>query len=194
MVIPFLLSEMLYLCIHKYEVYTKRGRKSPLFLSKIDMISKERITALIDERIQELNKNLYVVDMTISSSNVIRVELDRVDGYVAVEDCMSVSRNIEHNLDRDAADFELHVSSAGLDKPFRHDNQYVKNIGKRVKVKLNDASKIEGELISFDPEEIQLKDRVKKKVEGRKKKEWVEEVYNIKMKEIKETKIIISFK
>ena len=185
---------MLYLCIQKYKVYTKRGRKSPLFLSKIDMISKERITALIDERIQELNKNLYVVDMTISSSNVIRVELDKVDGYVAVEDCMSVSRNIEHNLDRDETDFELHVSSAGLDKPFRHENQYLKNIGKRVKVKLNDASKIEGELTSFDPEEIQLKDRVKKKVEGRKKKEWVEEVYNIKMKEIKETKIIISFK
>ena len=194
MVITFLLREMLYLCVHKYEVYTKRGRKSPLFLSKIDMISKERITALIDERIQELNKDLYVVDMTISSSNVIRVELDRVDGYVAVEDCMSVSRNIEHNLDRDEADFELHVSSAGLDKPFRHDNQYLKNIGKRVSVKLNDDSKIEGELISFNPEEIQLMDRVKKKVEGRKKKEWVEEVYNIKMKEIKETKIIISFK
>ena len=194
MVITFLLGEMLYLCVHKYEVYTKRGRKSPLFLSKIDMISKERITALIDERIQELNKDLYVVDMTISSSNVIRVELDRVDGYVAVQDCMSVSRNIEHNLDRDEADFELHVSSAGLDKPFRHDNQYLKNIGKRVKVKLNDDSKIEGELISFSPEEIQLMDRVKKKVEGRKKKEWVEEVYNIKMKELKETKIIIKLR
>jgi ribosome maturation factor RimP len=158
------------------------------------MISHERITALIDERIQELQKDLYVVDMTISSSNVIRVELDKVDGYVAVEDCMSVSRNIEHNLDREEADFELHVSSAGLDKPFRHDNQYLKNIGKRVKVKLIDASKFEGELISFDPEEIQLMDRMKKKVEGRKKKEWVEEIYKIKMKEIKETKIVISFK
>ena len=107
---------------------------------------------------------------------------------------MSVSRNIEHNLDREEADFELHVSSAGLDKPFRHDNQYLKNIGKRVKVKLIDASKFEGELISFDPEEIQLMDRMKKKVEGRKKKEWVEEIYKIKMKEIKETKIVISFK
>ena len=158
------------------------------------MISKERITDLIDERIQELNKNLYVVDMTISSSNVIRVELDRVDGYVAVEDCMSVSRNIEHNMDREQDDFELHVSSPGLDKPFRHDNQYLKNIGKRVKVKLNDDSKIEGELISFNSEEIQLKDRIKKKIEGRKKKEWVEEIYKIKIKEIKDTKIVISFK
>ncbi len=186
--------EMLYLCIHKYNVYTKRGRKSPLFLSKFGMISKEQITALIDERIQKLNKNLYLVDMTISSNNVIRVELDRVDGYISVEDCMSVSRNIEHNLDRDENDFELHVSSAGLDKPFRHENQYLKNIGKRVKVKLHDASKIEGELIAFESGEIQLKNRVKKNVEGRKKKEWVEEIYTIKMKEIKETKIIISFK
>jgi len=186
--------EMLYLCAHKYEVYTKRGRKSPLFLSKIEMVSKERITALIDERIQELNKDLYIVDMTISPSNVIRVELDRMEGYVAVEDCMSVSRNIEYNLDREQNDFELHVSSAGLDKPLRHDNQYLKNIGKRVKVKLNDSSKIEGELISFGLDEIQLKDRVKKKVEGRKKKEWVEEFYNINRKEIKETKIVISFK
>lgn len=192
--IPFLLREMFYLCVQKYEVYTKRGRKSPLFLGKIDMISKERIEALIDERIQELDKNLYVVEMTISSNNVIRVELDRVDGYVAVEDCMSVSRNIEHNIDREQDDFELHVSSAGLDKPFRHENQYLKNIGKRVKVKLKDTSKIEGELISFDSEEMQLKDRVKKKIEGRKKKEWVEEIYKIKMKEIKDTKIVISFK
>ena len=158
------------------------------------MISKERITDLIDERIQELNKDLYIVDMTISPSNVIRVELDRMEGYVAVEDCMSVSRNIEHNLDRGQNDFELHVSSAGLDKPLRHDNQYLKNIGKRVKVKLNDSSKIEGELISFGLDKIQLKDRVKKKVEGRKKKEWVEEFYSINRKEIKETKIVISFK
>jgi ribosome maturation factor RimP len=158
------------------------------------MISQKQVTALIDERIQELNKDLYVVELTISSKNVIRVELDRIDGYVAVEDCMSVSRNIEHNLDREDDDFELHVSSAGLDKPFRHANQYRKNIGRRVKVKRKDSSKIEGELISFDENEIKLMDRLKKKIEGRKKKEWVEDIYVIKLEEIKETKIVISFK
>lgn len=172
----------------------KRGRKSPLFLTKIDMISKERITALIDERIQELKKDLYVVEMTVSASNVIRVELDRVEGFVAVEDCMSVSRNIEHNLDREAEDFELHVSSAGLDKPFRHENQYRKNIGKRVKVKLQDSTKQEGELIAYDANELKLRDKVKKKIEGKKKKEWVELIYTFEMKDIKETKIVISFK
>ena len=172
----------------------KRGRKSHLFLTKFDMISKERITDLIDERIQELQKDLYVVEMTVSASNVIRVELDRVEGFVAVEDCMSVSRNIEHNLDREAEDFELHVSSAGLDKPFRHENQYRKNIGKRVKVKLQDSTKQEGELIAYNTNELKLRDKVKKKIEGKKKKEWVELIYTFEMKDIKETKIVISFK
>jgi ribosome maturation factor RimP len=132
--------------------------------------------------------------MTVSASNVIRVELDRVEGFVAVEDCMSVSRNIEHNLDREAEDFELHVSSAGLDKPFRHENQYRKNIGKRVKVKLQDSTKQEGELIAYNTNELKLRDKVKKKIEGKKKKEWVELIYTFEMKDIKETKIVISFK
>ena len=110
--------------------------------------------------------------MTVSASNVIRVELDRVEGFVAVEDCMSVSRNIEHNLDREAEDFELHVSSAGLDKPFRHENQYRKNIGQRVKVKLQDSTKQEGELIAYDANELKLRDKVKKE-NRRKKKERV---------------------
>ena len=107
---------------------------------------------------------------------------------------MSVSRNIEHNLDREAEDFELHVSSAGLDKPFRHENQYRKNIGKRVKVKLQDSTKQEGELIAYDANELKLRDKVKKKIEGKKKKEWVELIYTFEMKDIKETKIVISFK
>jgi len=49
-------------------------------------------------------------------------------------------------------------------------------------------------LISYNEEGIELMDRVKKKIEGRKKKEWVEDIYKIKLEEIKETKIVISFK
>ena len=93
------------------------------------MISKDKVKELIDERINDLQKDLYVVELTISAKNVIRVELDKVDGSVSVEECVSISRNIEHNLDRDSEDFELVVSSAGLDKPLRHINQYKKHIG-----------------------------------------------------------------
>ena len=96
------------------------------------MISKKNVIALIEERISDLKKDLYVVELSISAKNVIRVEIDKLEGYVSVEECVSISRNIEHNLDRETEDFELHVSSAGLDKPFRHINQYKKNIGRMV--------------------------------------------------------------
>jgi ribosome maturation factor RimP len=99
------------------------------------MIDRKEIERLVEERIQELDNGLYVVEMTISSTNVIRIEIDKINGGVTVADCVSVSRNVEHNLDREKADFELHVSSAGLDKPFRHINQYIKNVGRTINVK-----------------------------------------------------------
>ena len=158
------------------------------------MISKENIIALIDERIKDLEKDLYVVELTISANNVIRVEVDKLEENVSVDECVSISRNIEHNLDREEEDFELHVSSAGLDKPFRHINQYKKNIGRMVKVKPLDSSKIEGLLSIVDEKGIVIIHSEKKRVEGKKKKEIVEEEFRFDFDKIKETKIVISFK
>ena len=69
------------------------------------MISKETVEKLALERMTELNNNLYIVELTVSASNNIQLELDKSEGYVSVEDCISVSRNIEHNLDRETVDF-----------------------------------------------------------------------------------------
>lgn len=158
------------------------------------MISKEKVRALVNQRISELSNGLFIVDLSISASNVIHVELDKHAGYVAVSDCMSVSRNVEHNLDRENEDFELHVSSAGLDKPFRVMPQYVKNIGRQVKVVMNDGAKCEGELKSANETEVVLEMVRKEKIEGTKKKETIVEQRVLPMEQIKETKIIITFK
>jgi len=174
--------------------YRKRGRKSPLLLNEKEMISKDKVKGLIDERINDLQKNLYVVELTISAKNVIRVELDKIDGSVSVEECVSVSRNIEHNLDRDFEDFELIVSSAGLDKPLRHINQYKKHIGRTVRVKPLSSPKIEALLTQVSEEGITLIRSEKKRIEGKKKKEIVEEEFVFDFNEIKETKIVVSFK
>jgi ribosome maturation factor RimP len=157
------------------------------------MITKQTVEKLANERIEERNLDIYIVDITIGPSNQIMVELDGHKTGVSIEDCMAVSRNIEHNLDREIEDFSLEVSSAGLDKPFRVFKQYLKNIGKPVKVKTNDIGKTEGILKSANETEIVVTTREKKKVEGRKKKEWVEEDIIIPMKDIKETKLIITF-
>ncbi len=171
---------------------SERGRKSPLFLKK--MLDRKYILELIDERIAELDNGLYVVELNISSSNVIHVELDKIKGGVSVNDCVSVSRNIEHNLDREKQDFELHVSSAGLDKPIRHVNQYSKNIGRSFKVIMNDGEKYEGELMKLTETGIVVKQiSLQKSVEKRRKIQ-VEEILELPFSDIKESKIVISFK
>lgn len=158
------------------------------------MISKSKVLELIDERIAELGNGLFVVELTISSNNVIQVELDKHQGNVSINDCMSVSRNVEHNLDREAEDFELQVSSAGLDKPFRVLAQYTKNIGRTVKVVLQNGNKIEGELKAANEKEIVVENSRTEKIEGKKKKELIVEQHVLPMEQIKDTKIVISFK
>ena len=115
------------------------------------MITKELVQKLAQERIDELDRGLFIVAISISPKFVINLELDKVEGYVAIDDCVSVSRNVEHNLDREEQDFELHVSSAGLDKPLRVLPQYVKNIGRIVEVILKDGKEKEGVLYLYAP-------------------------------------------
>ena len=154
------------------------------------MISKERVKELIDERIE--GTDIFVVELSISEGNRIKVLLD-ADNGLSIDKCVSVSRNIEHNLDRDVEDFELHVSSSGLDNPLKVNRQYVKNIGRTLKVKLEDKT-VEGELESATEEGIVIVERRKERVEGRKKKEWVEEKHEIMYDIIIEAKVVISFK
>ena len=120
--------------------------------------------------------------------------LDKYEGNVSVDDCIRVSRNVEHNLDREEHDFELSVSSAGLDKPFRVFAQYKKNIGRDVKVKQKEGGKIEGTLIDATEEQIVVQNSRKEAIEGKKKKEVIVEDHIIPMSNILETKIVISFK
>ncbi|MFY7989562.1 MAG: ribosome assembly cofactor RimP [Fluviicola sp.] len=158
------------------------------------MISKNTVRALAEERIMERDEKLFIVEISVSASNVIRLELDKTEGNVSIEDCMSVSRNIEHNLDREQEDFELHVSSAGLDKPLRVHAQYVKNIGRGLDVKKKDKTKISGQLTAVTEEGITLEFSEKRQIEGKKKKETVTVQEHLNFSDIDEARIVISFK
>lgn len=155
------------------------------------MITNAQIQELIADRLVE--KNCFVVYLDVKPGNNIQLELDSPNG-LSISDCIDFSRQIEHNLDREAEDFELHVSSPGLDKPLRVFQQYQKNIGRDIKVVLLDDKKVEGKLEEVNESEIKLTYTVTEKIEGKKKKlkKIVEEI--IPFTNIKETTIIISFK
>ena len=157
------------------------------------MISKREIIKLAEERINELNNGNYLVAVHISAKNSIKVKMDNINQGVSIKDCVSVSRNIEHSLDREKEDFELQVSSPGLDQPFVVINQYLKNLGNKVTVTTKSNTVLIGELLEANKKEITLKEIKIKKNTTTKKKETIENIRQIMMSEIKETKLIISF-
>jgi ribosome maturation factor RimP len=161
------------------------------------MITEAKIKELVDARIE--GTELFVVDVQVAIGNKISVLLDGFNG-VGINDCVSISRGVESNLDREDEDFELHVSSAGLDMPLKVKQQYVKNVGRSVKIITMDGHKHEGALTVANDELLEIQYEEKVKIEGRKKKELVTQVekyyfeHEDEDKKIKETKIIISFK
>ena len=134
------------------------------------MITKEQVHNLIEDRLEE--SNCFVVDLEIKEGNAISLEIDSMDG-ITVQDCMSFSRAVEHNLDREVEDFALQVSSPGLDKPFRVREQYYKNIGRKVKVVPVEGTVVKGELKEVNEDEIIVEYSYKERIEGRKKKETI---------------------
>ena len=111
--------------------------------------------------------------------------MDNINQGVSIKDCVSVSRNIEHNLDREKEDFELQVSSPGLDQPFVVINQYLKNLGNKVTVTTKSNTVLIGELLEANKKEITLKEIKIKKNTATKKKETIENIHQIMMSEIK---------
>ncbi len=155
------------------------------------MITENTIRSLIAEKIE--GTEYYILELEIKPGNNIRVELESM-GPVSISDCVDISRQIEHNLDREAEDFSLQVSSPGIDKPLRDHRQYIKNIGRNLKVRLTGGEEVEGELLTANENGIKLHTSRKERVPGKKKKILIEEELDLSYPEVKEAKIKINFK
>jgi ribosome maturation factor RimP len=155
------------------------------------MISADHIRELLEEEITR--QDLFLVDVIVRPGNKIGIYVDSMQG-VTLETCISVSRFLESRLDRDKEDFELEVSSPGLDRPLKLPVQFIKNIGRMLDVVMKDGIKVSGKLLSIDNDGIiTLEAEVTGKNEkGKKKKELVAK--QIKQEEIKSAKIVISLK
>jgi len=158
-----------------------------LFFESRIMITVKQVRDLVDQRIE--GTDIFVVDITVSAANAIRVTVD-ADSGVSIEKCIEVSRQVEHNLDRETEDFSLEVTSFGLTEPLQLHRQYVKNTGRNLKIRLSDDTQVRGKLIKVADDFIQLEKILTKK----QKKEGVEKDLKINFKDIIQAKIEISFK
>ena len=151
------------------------------------MINKEEIEEIARVKAHDLNG--YIVDVTVSSANEIVIYFDK-NGGVKVDECVSISRYVNANFDRDIEDYALTVCSPGLTSPFKIKEQYQINQGREVVVKKNDGKKVSGILKNY---ENQLILAVRKKEKGSKSK-YINSDIEIPFDEIKETRLKIKFK
>ncbi|CAM3261357.1 Ribosome maturation factor RimP [Aequorivita lipolytica] len=152
---------------------------------------REKVAELLKNALEE-NESLFLIDLNISEDNQIRVILDGDEG-VTVEDCIGVSRQIEHNLDREEYDFSLEVMSAGVSEPLTLPRQYKKNLGRNLKIKTKNGEKIEGELTAVNDEDFTLKWSAREPKPVGKGKITVQKEATLPYKDIMEAKVMITF-
>jgi len=151
---------------------------------------REKVENLLQEAFEE-NNSLFLIELNIDEANHISVVIDGDNG-VSVNDCIAVSRKIEHNLDREEEDFSLDVASAGVSRPLTLPRQYRKNIGRKLAVTTSEG-KIEGELVKMEGDKITLQWKAREPKPVGKGKVTVNKEAVLPLEDIKEAKVIVTF-
>ena len=116
---------------------------------------------------------------------LLRIDIDR-EGGVTIDDCQLVSQQVSTWLDVEdpiPGEYELQVSSPGLDRKFYRPDDYQKFLGRMVRVKTAKSIRglhvIVGKLKEFDGRTVVVTDPVMKK----------DPDYAIPLADIKETRL-----
>ncbi len=152
---------------------------------------KDKVQELLENALEE-RQDLFLIEFTFGADNAIKITIDGDNG-VLVDDCIFISRAIEHNLDREEEDFSLEVLSAGAASPLILPRQYKKNIGRDLEVKTNDDQKLEGNLVEVQDDSIQLKWKTREPKPVGKGKVTVTKEATIAINDIKQAKVKIKF-
>ena len=159
------------------------------------MLNKEQIIELLQPYLED--DRIFIVEVKTTEGKTrqnITILLDTDEG-IKIEECASVSRRFAHFVETNelvADAYNLEVSSPGIDQPLTLKRQYVKNIGRNLKVNLTGGGEKVGTLENVTEEGIVLKEEVKKT----KSKKIVEPVSDtlIPFETIQQAKVQISFK
>jgi len=156
-------------------------------------LNEDSLREMVERNLND--PTLFVVAVKQSDSgnqSKIKIILDGDKG-ITIDQCAEISRRIGAELDEvDLSDnsYLLEVTSPGVDFPLQLLRQYVKNVGRKVKVVLKDRSEKKGILKSVQDKFIELEAEVKSK----NKKENKSELVEIPFDKIEKTNIQISFK
>jgi len=138
-----------------------------LFMAKIDVVA--RVTELVEPLAASLGLELAEVEYKQEGRQmVLRLFIDR-DGGVTLDDCSAVSRELTEILDVEdfiQGNYNLEVSSPGLNRPLKKPADFERFTGRLVKIRTfeplpDDAGNMRktflGELLGFSDSMVRLK-------------------------------------
>jgi ribosome maturation factor RimP len=100
----------------------------------------------------------YLVDLEVSPSKHIGVFVDGDEG-VSLDACTQISRILESILDLEPSlegVYQLEVSSPGVNRPLKFPRQYLKHVGRTLRVELVNGEKVLGQLTNTGHDTISL--------------------------------------
>ena len=124
---------------------------------------EQKTEALLLPIMEQNNFELVDVEYVKEGSNYyLRAYIDK-EGGITIDDCEAVSRELSDLLDVEdfiPEAYFLEISSPGLGRQLKKDKDFARSIGEDVEVKLykplNKKKEFEGELVSYDEENIVL--------------------------------------
>ncbi len=159
------------------------------------MLNKETIIELLQPYLED--DRIFIVEVKTTEGKTrqnITILLDTDEG-IKIEECASISRRFAHFVETNelvSDAYNLEVSSPGIDQPLTLTRQYVKNIGRNLKVILTEGGEKVGTLENVTDTGIVLKEGVKK-TRSKKVVEPVPDIL-ISFETIQQAKVQISFK
>lgn len=101
----------------------------------VEEYTEKLVMPIIEENQFELVDVEYVKE---GANWYLRVYVDKENG-INIDDCVLVSRALEEKLDAEdfiSEAYILEVSSPGLTRPLKKEKDFIRNLGKKVEVKL----------------------------------------------------------
>jgi ribosome maturation factor RimP len=103
------------------------------------MATPETLTALIEPIATRLGFELVRVRLTGAGHKTLQVMAERPNGTMLVDDCALLSRAVSEMLDVEdpiAEDYDLEVSSPGIDRPLTRPKDFIRYAGHKAKIEL----------------------------------------------------------
>ncbi len=131
------------------------------FIVGIQGTAATEVSRIIEPILEEMNIELVDVEyVTERGRPVLRVYIDKYGG-VTIDDCAAVSREIGDIIDINdtlSSRYVLEVSSPGLNRPLKKEKDFMRAVGKKVRLKtvspVDGRRNFKGTLLSFEEGEL----------------------------------------